>query len=167
MRLIGRLQSFDDDGIKKAGLKMMLRHSWYLSPELATLALFSTQLTNEEKTQLVENITLDRGSHLLSKLPTSLSEVHISRTFFEVTQIDDDFLRIPAVEWPETSSFKEAAATVSKLVCVNDCAERGVKLIEDFNLTTTDETQKQYLLQVVEDHRKKFQKCNLKELGSM
>jgi exopolyphosphatase/pppGpp-phosphohydrolase len=52
-------------------------------------------------------------------------------------------------------------------VCVNDCAERGVKLIEDFNLTTTDETQKQYLLQVVEAHRKTFHKCNLKELGSM
>jgi hypothetical protein len=166
IRLIGRLRTFDDDGIKKAGLKMMLRHSWYLSPELAALALFSMQLTNEEKTQIVENITPDRGSHFLTKLPASFSEVHISKTFFEITQIDDDFLKIPAMEWPAAQSFKEAVE-VSKLVCVNDCAERGVKLIEDFNLTTTDETQKQYLLQVVEAHRKTFHKCNLKELGSM
>ena len=92
-----------------------IQHSWYLSPELTALALFSTQLTNEEKTQIVENITPDRGSHLLTKLPASFSEVHISKTFFEVTQIDDDFLKIPAVEWPATQSFKEAIDMVSKL----------------------------------------------------
>jgi hypothetical protein len=70
------------------------------------------------------------------------------------------------VDWL-TSSFIDAVATVSKLVCVNDVVERGVKLIQDFNSTTTDETQKQYLLQVVEDHRKTFKKCNLKKLSNM
>jgi hypothetical protein len=93
---------------------------------------------------------------LLTKLPASFIEVHISKTFFEVTQIDDDFLKKPAVEWPATQSFKEAVDMVSKLVCVNDCAERGVKLIEDFNLTTTDETQNQYIPQVVRPIVKPF-----------
>jgi hypothetical protein len=41
---------------------------------------------------------------------------------------------------------------VSRFVCVNDCAERGVKLIEDFNLTTIEETQKQYLLHMGVNH---------------
>src|SRR5208282_5687598 len=49
---------------------------------------------------------------------------------------------------------------VTKLPCVNDCAERGVALIEKFNSTTKDESQKQYLLQVVEQHRKTFCKRN-------
>jgi len=40
---------------------------------------------------------------------------------------------------------------------VNDVAERGVALIQEFNnIITTDEEQKQMLLQVVETHRKKF-----------
>ena len=40
---------------------------------------------------------------------------------------------------------------------VNDLAERGVALIQHFNASITrDEEHKQYLLQVVEDHRSSF-----------
>ena len=48
IQLLSRLQIFDKEAIKKAGLKRMIQHSWYLSPKL-TLTLFSTQLTNDEK----------------------------------------------------------------------------------------------------------------------
>lgn len=44
---------------------------------------------------------------------------------------------------------------------VNDVAERGVALIQKFNATITQsEEQKQFLLQVVEKHRKLYQNCN-------
>ena len=40
---------------------------------------------------------------------------------------------------------------------VNDSAECGVALIKKFNrILTNDEEQKQYLLQIVADHRKQF-----------
>jgi len=40
---------------------------------------------------------------------------------------------------------------------VNDVAERNVKLIEEYNtILTKDEDQKQYLLQVVNEYRKKY-----------
>ena len=43
------------------------------------------------------------------------------------------------------------------LKVVNDTAERGVKLIQDYNsIITNDEDQKQYLLQVVQQHRRNF-----------
>ena len=46
---------------------------------------------------------------------------------------------------------------VKNMTVVNDCEERGIALIKDFNNTITkDETQKQYLLHVVAHHRKKF-----------
>ena len=79
MQVIGRLQKFDDEAIKKADLNMMIQHSWYLSHELAILVLFSTQLTDDEKTQLVKNITPDRGLHLLTEFPGSISDLHISQ----------------------------------------------------------------------------------------
>ena len=64
----------------------------------------------------------------------------------------------PLADWPATS-FIDAMATGRKmLVCVNNVAKHGVKLIQDFNSTTTDETQKQYLLQVLEDCQKTFKK---------
>lgn len=70
-------------------------------------------------------------------------------------------------EWPGMQSFEQALSTVTKLPCVNDCAERGVALIEKFNTTTKDETQKQYLLQVVEQHRKTFCKLTSHELANI
>jgi hypothetical protein len=167
IRLIEKLIAFDDDGLKTAGLKAMKRHSWYLSPEVATLALFSHKASCEQKTLLVANMLEDAGSHLLTSLPTNISELRISRSFFSVLQVDDSFLSIPVELWPESPSFVEASAAVSNLACVNDCAERGVALIQDFNARAKDEVQKQYLLQVIELHRKNFKGCTLKELSKM
>ena len=81
--LIQRPDEYDDVAIKNVGLKMMVRHSWYLSQELATLSLFSQNLSCEEKEQLVLAIKDDRGSHLIKSLPHALQELSISQSFFK------------------------------------------------------------------------------------
>ena len=49
---------------------------------------------------------------------------------------------------------------------VNDIAEIGVKLIEDYNkLITNNEQQKQYLLQVVSNYRRDKSKKNILALA--
>ena len=49
---------------------------------------------------------------------------------------------------------------VKSVQLVNDVAERGVSLIQQFNASITrDEEQKQYLLQIVENHRQTFVGC--------
>ena len=75
------------------GLRMMVRHSWYLSPGLASLALFSNEVPDEVKAQLVAGMQKDRGSHLLTKLPDSLNELQASLSFFEITRLDTSFLK--------------------------------------------------------------------------
>ena len=55
--LVQRLNAYSDKKIKETGLKMMVRHSWYLSPELAALVLFSPLVTVSQKKALIENIT--------------------------------------------------------------------------------------------------------------
>lgn len=50
---------------------------------------------------------------------------------------------------------------------VNDTAERTVGFMTKYNLSLTfNEKQKKYLLQVVEDHRKRIQKPTKKNLIS-
>jgi len=93
--LIQRLEAFDDIALSRAGLKMMHRHSWYLSPELATLAIFSDLLSTDEKAHIVLTLTNERGSHLLKSLPKTVADLNGSRTFFETAGIDDSFLDIP------------------------------------------------------------------------
>ncbi|KAI6658846.1 hypothetical protein LOD99_15171 [Oopsacas minuta] len=74
--LIHRLQEYDDVEMSRVGLRMMVRHSWHLSPELASLALFSNHVHDEVKVQLVAGMQQDRGRHLLTKLWDSFNELH-------------------------------------------------------------------------------------------
>ncbi|GBO06441.1 hypothetical protein AVEN_106197-1 [Araneus ventricosus] len=81
----------------------------------------------------------------------------ISHSFFVTVEIEDSFLTVPVKDWPETPSYKKATIFAKNLVCVNDVAEQAVALlIKNFNCATKNE-QKQFLLQVVEMHRKELQ----------
>lgn len=70
--------------------------------------------------------------------------------------------------WEENCEFNEMKTFVKNLKIVNDAAERGIKLIQDFSQSITeDENERQALLQSVEQSRKKtptFQKRVLKNL---
>lgn len=51
--------------------------------------------------------------------------------------------------WGENEQYKRGQEIIGSLQVVNDTAERGVKLIQEFNSRITkNEDQKQYLLQV-------------------
>ena len=68
-----------------------------------------------------------------------------------------DFLKNDVENWDNDENYKRNKAIVYSMRVVNDIAERGVALMEEYNkLHTTDEEQKQYLLLLVKDHRKKF-----------
>lgn len=70
---------------------------------------------------------------MITTLPSSISNLHISHTFFDILDVDDNFLSVPVSFWPDTESFKDAVSIVRKITYVNDCTECGVALISDFN----------------------------------
>ena len=79
--------------------------------------------------------------------------------------VGTEFLLNDPADWSENLSFQNALQMVSKLKTVNDTAERGIKLIEDYNsILTTNEEQKQFVLQVVSDYRKIFPDCKKETL---
>lgn len=58
-------------------------------------------------------------------------------------------MHIHPSEWLNSSAYQKGKTIIEQLRIVNDSAERGVKLVEDYNNSITrDETQKQSLLQV-------------------
>ncbi|KAE9528104.1 hypothetical protein AGLY_012526 [Aphis glycines] len=60
-------------------------------------------------------------------------------------------------EWENMPDYQLGLSVVRCMQVVNDFAERGVALIQNYNsILTKDENQKQFLLQVVESHRKRF-----------
>jgi len=77
--------------------------------------------------------------------------------FFNALLFSTDFLMNDASTWLQNPSFQKAKAVVSSLKVVNDCAERGIALASSFNSSLTkSEEEKQYLLQIVAQHRKEF-----------
>ena len=68
--MIHHLQVHDDARLSSVGLRMLDRHSWYISPLLAT---HSNQVPTDVTAQLVAEMQQDRGSHLLTKLTDSLN----------------------------------------------------------------------------------------------
>ena len=79
--------------------------------------------------------------------------------------LDQSFLANDPSNWDEDHSFQDAMHKVKDLAVVNDRAERGIALIQEFNKKlTTGEEQLQFLLQVVSEHRRQFPDCNKKTL---
>ena len=77
-----RLQEYDDAELSCVGLRMIVRHSWYLSPKLSSLAIFSNHVPDKIKVKLVAGMQQDRGSHLLTKLPGFPSNTSLSLKCF-------------------------------------------------------------------------------------
>jgi len=58
--------------------------------------------------------------------------------------------------WDENEDFQKGLEIVNTFRVTNDTANRGVKLMDEYNkVLTKNEDQKQYVLQVVEDYRRR------------
>ena len=149
------------------------RHLWYLSEEMVGLAFFDSSVTEEQKKLMVHNIMEKEGSEVPPKRCDALNQADYEEKqisdfvttstmrFFEALDLPKTFLTIPPSDWADDADFQKAAKIVHSRKVVNDVAERGVKLIQDFNSSLTkNEDQKQYLLQVVNEHRHIFCDAN-------
>ncbi|XP_036340626.1 uncharacterized protein LOC118749994 [Rhagoletis pomonella] len=116
---------------------------------------------NRETDELEENVK--RIKVEINQIPEIINngiEQFVSnktRKFFTRFDLSDEFLNTDPSQWHKNEDFVKALSLVEKLKVVNDPAERGVKLMEDYNnLFTKNEQQKQYVLQVVSEYRQKF-----------
>jgi hypothetical protein len=159
---LGKYQCIDRE-ISLAAREVLERHLWYITDETVGLALFSNRVSAVEKAKIVAGMMNEtgernvRGEKSILNDFSSLGDFSTTRTKTMLTRlgIGDSFLTIPPDEWSENDDFLQGRERVHKLRVVNDTAERGVKLFEEFNkLITNDEQEKQFLLQVVEANRK-------------
>jgi hypothetical protein len=152
-----------DSEISVAARKVLEHHLWYLSDELVGLALFSDNVSIEEKSKSVAGMSNEprdrnvRGNSAALSSGASLGDFASRRTasLFTRLQIPDWFLTVAPHDWCQDEMYQRGREQVKALHVVNDTAERGVKLFEEYNqLITHDEEEKQLLLQVVEANRK-------------
>jgi len=163
--------SIHSDISKSTSVKFS-NHLWYLSQELVSLAFFDRRVSSSTKRLMVsamqseENQDQDHSKEskrinvdLYSFKDKNLEDFVTAKsmTLIQMMELPNGFLAVDPDLWEDRDDYKQAAETVESLKVVNDHAECGVALIQEYSgLITLDETQLQFLLQVVEDHRRMF-----------
>ncbi|KAF0297757.1 hypothetical protein FJT64_004800 [Amphibalanus amphitrite] len=169
-----RYRAVDRD-VADTALKVLRRHGWYLTQELVVFSLFSDKVDVDEKSRLAARLQtfrvpelgvpdfpdVDEGTELVDLLGPN------SWTLFMLLETGTSWLQSGPETWSEDPDYQETAAFVTKVKVTNDVAERGVKLVTDYmEILTKDDTTREFLLQGVELHRRKFPDFQKKIIAS-
>ena len=159
--------------ISKSTSRKFSNHLWYLSQELVSLAFFDSRVSSSTKRLMVsamqneEDQDQDHSKRITVALDSfkdkNLEDFVTSKsmTLLRMMELPDGFLTVDPDLWEDRDDYKQAVEIVKSLKVVNDHTEdhteRGKALIQEYSgLLTRDETQLQFLLQVVEDHRRMY-----------
>ncbi|GBL86848.1 hypothetical protein AVEN_96073-1 [Araneus ventricosus] len=125
---------------------------WYLNEESSILTIFDKNVNIASKKRIIENLKRE-NLHTERKCIVQPNEVPLlfekaiedfisqkSLNLLKKLNIDISFLNISPDLWDRDDSHLKSQEIFQNLRVVNDTAERGVKLMQDFNgLLTVDE----------------------------
>lgn len=180
LRLLEKLNSYRsiDLDAADAALRKFKNHLWYLSPEMSAISLFDKNISLETKRNMVKALENDpeiddiQNKFYLNS-DDEVHRLHIrgisqfldkrSLRLLDRFNIGKDFLKQDCLTWTNNEQYLKGLGIFSKLKVVNDLAERAVQLTEKYaNTLTNDETQKQYLIQMVQEFKNTYPDSNKK-----
>ena len=160
-----------DNQAKKLASRNDILSLTYLNQEYCALSLFSSLVSDKDKASLAKKMVAIKkpqyGMGCLSpvELPKSLEEGKKfklqsfvgkgSLFMFDALGFKKSWLRKSPSQWHQIPEYLEMEGFVRNMLCTNDTAERGVKLITDYAKSLTkDDDMRELILQVVEEQRK-------------
>src|SRR6218665_4067843 len=175
LEFIKCLVTYEDKSISKTASTTFSRHLWYLSEIMLSLAFFDPDTCLSEKRYMAKALDVVGSENPLKRINLDMSDVgersiasfvtSSSLRFLELLHLPSEFLKSDPQEWDSRHDYQAAAKYVREMKVVNDCAERGVVLMQNYNsILTKNKDQKQYLLQVFEEHQRKYSKALKKTL---
>ena len=148
-------------------LKSMQNHTWYLSQQLVVMALVDDDVEKDEKKNILqkllqfpvpEEFMKGKPKMPVITLSTTLSNLVGDQSWilFCLAKVTHDQVKLAAQgDLTVLDNFK---FFVKNMVVTNDCAERNIKLIQDFIMSYRNEDMKQNVLLVTKNHRKMLNK---------
>jgi len=147
--------------------KLVAGHLWYLSERLVPLALFSDHVSHHDKSMMAKQSLIYRDDPRMTRQQHPLADRYSTKklkdfvgpdsmTFFERYGVNPTFLTSPVSSWDDNTDYRTLSILVRGTSVINDCAERALGLLTEFNCgkVTHDEMQRQALLQVVRHMRR-------------
>ena len=165
LNLLKYIRQYHNKNIAESAESKFGSHLWYLSEELVGLALFDTTVPLTTKRLMIKRMNDPQTTLSCPKridlqydpLPTlDMLTTRHSFGLFCALNINTSFMCKDPSTWESDSDYNDAIGKIKNIKVVNDDAERGISLIKEYNAKhTKDEEQFQYLLKIVEQHRKK------------
>ena len=150
-----------------------------MNEELIGLSFFDERLSHETKRDMVNSLKRQGSTNPSTRLTIDVTDLSLqekklsffitstTRNFFTKLGLPMGFLNEDPADWSNNDDYIIGKNYVKDINVVNDNAERGVALINNFSgHLTKNEKQLQYLLQFVKLHRHKFSeltKSSIKE----
>ncbi|KAG7169121.1 hypothetical protein Hamer_G031444 [Homarus americanus] len=155
-----------DKEVSEEACCKFINHLWYLNEEVVGFAFFDMNVGDETKQRMVDSLKKAQNGNRMKAVvkPQDVNDIHLedfvssaTSKFFDMLNLPTDFLQLSPSLWQTNAGYCKAQKKLKTMKVVNDVAERGVALIQDYiHVITKDEEQRQFLLQVVSDHRKNF-----------
>lgn len=159
-----------NQNIADKAISKVLNHLYYLSEECVGFSLFDERIDNITKSKLVAKMSVDisgnedeeiakkliiKKENLKSFIFRDNSDIlqdlfsKNTKKVFKRFGISIEFFSNDPRSWSVTGEYLRAKQIIQNLAVVNDCAERGIQLIQEYHdKITKDEEQKQHLMKV-------------------
>ena len=161
-----------DQEVADSALETLGRHKWYLTEHVVPFALFSDNVSEEEKAQMSEKLlslprdevpSLGHPDFPVVTEDTELCDLVTPKSwqFFDILKSDPKWLSESVSSWDSDPDYMKVKAFVSTVKVVNDSCERAVALASDYaRILTKDSTIRRQILQVVEADRRARPGCS-------
>lgn len=158
-----------------AGIKKLRGHLWYLSEYLVAVSFFDSKVSTEDKKSMVNNWArqINQRNPNRFELPVNCDIDNLSlatfvsektQQFFDILNISKEFLRLDRSQWHENEDYVNGKQVVSKLVVVNDAAERSIASYKSHHKLAKSSENREHVLQVVEHNRKRFKRLTKQKI---
>lgn len=158
VRFLEILLTYPDGSLAKVADRALRRHLWYVNEENVALGFFDERVPEQEKRLMVGALQkpatgkeCKRPEGKATSISLSLASFVTKKTrdTFHKLGVDESFLEKDPSAWKDDLRYIEGRRRALDLKVVNDCAERGIALVQRYLTSTKSKEQEQYLLQLV------------------
>ena len=158
VRFLNILRTYPDSQVAKVGDRALRRHLWYVTEENVAIGFFDERIPVNDKRLMVSALQNPATGKVCKRLEGKSEFISLSlssfvtektRETFQKLGIDQGFLETDPSGWEEDPRYLEGRRRALDLKVVNDCAERGIALVQRYLHSTKSKEQEQYLLELV------------------
>ena len=153
-------------------IKSLKRHTWYLDEQLVVLALADKDLPDITKVEMIKNLLINVKPETFRRgPPTKVLNLDFNSTLpnlvgpeswilFDIVNVSKEdvyqWIKGDSGSWENLESYRKFVQFVKNMQVTNDCAERNIRLIQDFVFASKSEDQRQNVMLVAREERKRM-----------